>query len=101
MADSDSGLFGALPRQTRGVILGGLFIAWGIIGALFDFGGTGSFYLPTSWDFSENAIRHAVLWIGAGALVIIYSTIGSGSSRRDPAEDDDVRDNELRNHHKR
>ena len=101
MADSDSGLFGAVSRQGRGMIIGAAFIAWGVVGALVSYvGDTDSFDVIRMIDASQNAILHAVLWIAVGAAFIAWYTIGPGSSQGVGANDDDD-DVERRNESRR
>jgi hypothetical protein len=90
MSDDDSASSSGITRQAKGIFVGAIFIAWGIIGALWSyFDDTNSFDITRMMDAAENAVVHAVIWIGVGGCVIAWYTLGSGSSRRDGTDDND------------
>jgi len=105
MTDSDSGLFGGISRQSRGIFIGVIFIAWGIIGAVVSYvSDTDSFDIIRMIDASQNAIVHAILWVGIGGGIVAWYAIGPGSSRRggsDGNDDDAERRNEARRYTER
>lgn len=72
-----------MTRQGKKIILGIVFIAWGIIGGLWSyFSNSNSLDFVRMTDASENAIFHAGLWIVLGAGLIAYYAFGPGSSSR-------------------
>lgn len=90
MPDADPGALAA--RQRKGVIVGAVFIAWGIIGALVSYySDTNSLDIISILDASENAMVHAVLWCAAGAVVIFWYLAGPGSSPQKSGDDEDGR----------
>jgi hypothetical protein len=104
MTDSDSGLLGAMSRRGRGIFIGAIFIAWGIIGAVVSYvGDTDSLDIVRVIDASQNAIVHAVLWIAIGGGFIAWYAIGPGSSQGDGTDDNDNDDDdeERRNESRR
>jgi hypothetical protein len=47
-------------------------------------------------DASQNAIVHAVIWIGLGGGLILWNLIGPGSSGRKASGDDEDQPNEFK-----
>lgn len=87
MTDSDTG-GGGITKQARGFIVGAIFIAWGVIGAVISYvSDSDSFDIVRMVDASDNAILHAVIWIAVGAGIIAWYWIGPGASRRRGAAD--------------
>jgi len=88
MADSDTGI----ARQGKMIFVGVIFIAWGIVGAIWSYyGDTDSLDIITMVDASQNAIVHAVIWIGLGGGLILWNLFGPGSSGRKAFDDEDQR----------
>jgi hypothetical protein len=95
MADSESDT--GITRQGKRIFVGVLFIAWGVIGAIWSYyGDTDSLDIIRMMDASENAIVHAVIWIGLGVGLILWSMIGPGSSSRNAFDDDEDHGNEFK-----
>jgi hypothetical protein len=82
MTDSDRG-GGGITKSAKGLIVGAIFIAWGVIGALMSYvSDSGSFDIIQMVDASDNAIVHAVIWIAAGTGIVAWYWMGPGASRR-------------------
>jgi hypothetical protein len=95
MADSESGT--GITRQGKGIFVGVLFIAWGVIGALWSYyGDTDSLDIIRMMDASENAIVHAVIWTGLGVGFVLWYMIGPGSSGGNAFDDNEDGGNEFK-----
>jgi len=93
MADSDTGI----TRQGKAIFLGVIFIAWGVIGAIWSYySDTDSLDFIRMVDASQNAIVHAVIWIGLGGGLIFWYLIGPGSSSRKASGNDEDQPNEFK-----
>ena len=74
-----------------------LFIAWGVIGAIWSYySDTDSLDIIRMMDASENAIVHAVIWIGLGVGLILWYLIGPGGSGRNTFDDNEDHGNEFK-----
>jgi hypothetical protein len=79
-----------MTRQGKKIIVGLIFIAWGIIGGLWSyFSDSASLDFIRMNDASENAIFHAVLWIAIGGGFIAYYTTGPGRSPHKRIDDNE------------
>jgi hypothetical protein len=95
MADSDSDT--GITRHGKRIFIGVLFIAWGVIGAFWlYYSDTDSLDIIRMMDASENAIVHAVIWIGLGVGLILWYLIGPGSPGRNAFDDDENHGNEFK-----
>jgi hypothetical protein len=93
MADSDTGI----TRQGKAIFLGVIFVAWGVIGAIWSYyGDIDSLDFIRMLDASQNAIVHAVIWIGLGGGLILWNLIGPGSSGRKVLDDGEDQRNEFK-----
>jgi|GEM_PF-4319824 len=93
MADSDTGI----TRQGKGIFVGVIFIAWGVIGAIWSYyNDTDSLDFVRMLDASRNAIVHAMIWIGLGGGLILWNLFGPGSSGRKAFDDDEDQPNEFK-----
>jgi hypothetical protein len=93
MADSDTGI----TRQGKAIFLGVIFIAWGMIGAIWTYySDTDSLDIIKMVDASQNAIVHAVIWIGLGSGLILWNLFGPGSSSRKVFDDDENQRDEFK-----
>ena len=76
---SDSGI----TPQGKGLVVGIIFVIWGLIGAVWSYyGDTDSFDIIRMNDASQNAVVHAVIWIGLGGGFIAWALIFPRGSRR-------------------
>jgi hypothetical protein len=76
---SDSGI----TPQGKGLIVGIIFVIWGLIGAVWSYyGDTDSFDIIRMNDASQNAVVRAVIWIGLGGGFIAWALISPRGSRR-------------------
>jgi len=100
MADSDSGLFGALPGSTKGIIFGGLLIAWGLIAMFVSYLNDSRALGILLEDYApKNGLCYGGVWIVAGAVIIAFCKIGAAGPRRRIHDDHaEPREHALRNH---
>lgn len=75
-ADSDRGT--GITKQSRGLFVGGIMIAWGILGALWIY-----FRDSDSLDLDapQNAIVHAAIWVTIGCGIVAWYASAPRSAR--------------------